>query len=41
MKNKMFKNGGIAEDLMADRFHPKNMSKWNGWGFTGIDDDDE
>ena len=23
----------IAEDLMADRFHPRNFDKWIGWGF--------
>ena len=23
----------IASDLMANRFHPKNMYKWNDWGF--------
>jgi ribosomal protein L24E len=23
----------IAEDLMADRFHPRNFEKWIGWGF--------
>ena len=22
----------IAEDLMKDRFHPKHMNKWLGWG---------
>ena len=22
----------IAEDLMKNRFHPKNMDKWVGWG---------
>ena len=22
----------IAEDLMKDRFHPKHMNKWVGWG---------
>jgi hypothetical protein len=22
----------IAEDLMKNRFHPKNMDKWSGWG---------
>ncbi len=33
MKNKM-KNSGIAEELMAYIFNPKNMNKWNEWGFT-------
>jgi hypothetical protein len=23
----------LAEDLMADRFHPRNFEKWIGWGF--------
>jgi hypothetical protein len=23
----------IAEDLIANRFHPKNFDKWVGWGF--------
>jgi len=22
----------IAEDLMKERFHPKHMDKWVGWG---------
>ena len=22
----------IAEDLMKERFHPKHMDKWIGWG---------
>ena len=33
MKNKM-KNSRIAEELMAYIFNPKNMNKWNEWGFT-------
>ena len=28
------KQSGIAEELMAYIFHPKNMNKWNDWGFT-------
>lgn len=32
-KNDMYKEGGIADELMKKRFHPKNMDKWNGWGF--------
>jgi hypothetical protein len=39
MKDRMF-NGGIAEDLMKNRFHPRNMYKFKGWGF-GYDDDDD
>jgi len=23
----------LAEDLMANRFHPSNFEKWIGWGF--------
>ena len=33
MKENM-KNSGIAEDLMAYIFNPKNMNKWNDWGFS-------
>ena len=33
IKEKM-KNSGIAEELMAVIFHPKNMNKWKNWGFT-------
>ena len=32
MKENM-KNSGIAEELMAYIFHPKNMDKWNDLGF--------
>jgi hypothetical protein len=28
------KNSGIAEELMAYIFNPKNMNKWIDWGFT-------
>ena len=28
------KNSGIAEELMAYIFNPKNMEKWINWGFT-------
>ena len=31
---------GIKEDLMKNRFHPKNLHKFNRWGF-GFDDDDD
>jgi len=30
MKDKMF--SGIMEDLMKNRFHPRNIRKWKGWG---------
>ena len=33
MKENM-KMSGIAEELMAVIFHPKNMEKWEKWGFT-------
>ena len=33
MKDNM-KNSGIAEELMAFIFNPKNMDKWNSWGFA-------
>ena len=44
MKNRMFKNdGGIKEGLMANRFHPRNIRKWKGWGhdddYDDIDDE--
>ena len=39
MKDRMFR-GGIKEDLMKNRFHPRNIHKLNAWGF-GIDDDDD
>ena len=31
---KTMKNSGIAEELMAYIFHPKNMNKWKDWGFS-------
>ena len=36
LKNRM--KNTIAEDLMKNRFHPKHMSKWYGWG--QIDEED-
>ena len=41
IKDRMFRNGGIKEDLMKNRFHPQNLYKFKGWGFDGPDDDDE
>ena len=38
MKDRMFR-GGIKEDLMKDRFHPKNLDKFKGWGFDAYDDE--
>ena len=32
------KNNGIAEELMAFIFHPKNMNKWINWGFSEHED---
>jgi hypothetical protein len=26
----MYKEGGFVEELMANRFHPKNMHMWMG-----------
>ena len=40
MKDRVF-NGGIKEDLMKDRFHPRNLHKFKGWGFDVDYDDDE
>ena len=31
---KTIKDSGIAEELMAYIFNPKNMEKWINWGFT-------
>ena len=28
-----FYSSGLAEEIIANRFHPKNMDKWNSWGF--------
>ena len=39
IKDRMFR-GGIKEDLMKDRFHPRNLDKFKGWGFD-VDYDDE
>jgi hypothetical protein len=32
---------GVAEELMMERFHPKNIPKFPGWGFSITFDDDE
>ena len=29
------------EDLMKERFHPKNLYKFTSWGFNGIDEEEE
>ena len=32
----------FKEDLMKERFHPRNLRKFGSWGFNGgIDDDYE
>ena len=32
----------FKEDLMKERFHPRNLRKFGSWGHNGgIDDDDE
>jgi len=40
MKNALYTEGGFVEELMKNRFHPKNMGLWKGWGFESIDDDE-
>jgi hypothetical protein len=41
MKDAMYK--GIKEDLVKNRFHPKNIPKFRDWGMDGFEDyeDDE
>ena len=29
--------GGVAEDLMKNRFHPDNVRKFSDWGFDDLD----
>jgi hypothetical protein len=36
MKDAMDK--GIKEDLMKNRFHPRNISKFRDWGIDGFED---
>jgi len=36
MKTNMYKEGGFVEELMQNRFHPRNIRKFANWGF---DDD--
>ena len=34
--------GRFNEDLMKERFHPRNLRKFSSWGHSGgIDEDDE
>lgn len=37
LKDRMI-TSGLAEELMANRFHPKHMDKWAAWGH--IDEDE-
>jgi hypothetical protein len=41
MKDHMY--NGIKEDLVKNRFHPKNIPKFRDWGMDGFEDyeDDE
>jgi hypothetical protein len=41
MKDAMY--NGIKEDLVKNRFHPKNIPKFRDWGMDGFEDyeDDE
>jgi len=36
IKNALYNENGFVEELMMNRFHPSNMSKWYGWGFDDI-----
>ena len=36
MKDAMYK--GIKEDLVKNRFHPKNIPKFRDWGMDGFED---
>ena len=40
IKNTMYKEGGFVEELMQNRFHPKNMHMWTDWGFESPIDDE-
>jgi hypothetical protein len=33
IKKALYKDGGFVEELMQNRFHPRNMDKWDGWNF--------
>ena len=35
MKDRMY-NSGLFEELMKNRFHPKNISKFESWGYESI-----
>ena len=36
IKDTMYAKDGFVEELMINRFHPNNMSKWHSWGFDDI-----
>ena len=36
IKNTLYDSNGFVEELIANRFHPNNMSKWHSWGFDDI-----
>ena len=36
IKNTLYDSTGFVEELMKNRFHPYNMSKWHSWGFDDI-----
>ena len=31
--NVLYKEDGFVEEFIQKQFHPKNMDKWDGWGF--------
>jgi hypothetical protein len=33
-------HGTIAEELIQNRFHPRNLSKFTGWGFEIFEEED-
>lgn len=44
LRNKMqewFIHSSLKEELMMTMWHPRNMKKWNGWGFDDFEEDDE
>ena len=37
MRKKMVgTDGGLYRDLMENRFHPRNIDKFEGWGFESV-----
>lgn len=39
IKEKLYSNG-LGKELMENRFHPKNIAKFVGWGFDGLERED-